>query len=187
MARTSSRAAARTSWGVDLVDLTVADADAEAEPGVARFRDAVRALAPRADQEEFSGRAADTLPIADRDPFRTPYAVVHDGTAVGFGVLDVQGYLDEIADEPGRAVLLRGFYIGAEWQRRGFGGAAIRALPETALKLAPWAEVLLLTVNVRNAGAVRAYLAGGFVDDGRRYYGGDAGPQHILRLELAAY
>ncbi|WTW96965.1 GNAT family N-acetyltransferase [Streptomycetaceae bacterium NBC_01309] len=177
---------ARTSCGVDLVDLTVPDDGEEAEPRIARLRGAVRVLAPRADQEEFSGRAADTLPVADRDPFRTPYAVVHDGTAVGFGVLDVQGYLDEIAGEPGRAVLLRGFYIGAGWQRRGFGGAAIRALPAAARALAPWAEVLMLTVNVRNEGAVRAYLAGGFVDEGRRYFGGGAGPQHVLRLELGA-
>lgn len=177
---------ARIAPVVDLVDLTVPDGSTEsdAEPRIALLRAAVCGLAPRADQEQFSGRARDTLPVADQDPFRTPFAIVYDGEAVGFGALDAQGYLDEIADEPRRAVLLRGFYVGARRQGRGLGGAAIRALPEFARKLAPEARVLMLTVNVRNDAAVRAYLAGGFVDDGRRYLGGDAGPQHILRMVL---
>lgn len=167
------------------MDLSLDAGGGSAEPRVARLRAEVVALAPRVEQEVFSGRARDTLPVADDDPFRTPYAVVHDGAAVGFGVLDVQGYLDEIADEPDHAVLLRSFYVGAAWQGRGLGGAAIRALPEAALKLAPEAAVLLLTVNVRNVGAVRAYLSGGFADTGRLYLGGDAGPQHILRQVLS--
>ncbi|UGQ14587.1 GNAT family N-acetyltransferase [Yinghuangia sp. ASG 101] len=157
---------------------------ASCEPRIARLRAEVSALAPRAEQLRFSGRASATLPVADLDPFRTPYAVVHDGHAVGFGVLDVRGYPDEVAGEPLPAVVLRSFYIGARWQGRGLGGAAIRELPRVAAKLAPDAGVLLLTVNVRNAGAVRAYLAGGFVDEGRLYMGGDAGPQHVLRHEL---
>jgi GNAT superfamily N-acetyltransferase len=179
---------ARIQPGVELVDLTVPDgvAEADAEPRVRALRAAVLGLAPRADQEEFCGRARETLPVADQDPFRTPFAIVHDGEAVGFGALDVQGYADELACEPRPAVLLRGFYVGAAYQGCGFGGAAIRALPEAARKVRADADVLLLTVNVRNAGAVRAYLAGGFVDDGELYLGGDAGPQHILRRELAS-
>ncbi|HSA50116.1 MAG TPA: GNAT family N-acetyltransferase [Yinghuangia sp.] len=177
---------ARTMPDVEFVDVGVPDpgSGSAVEPRIARFRAEVLALAPRADQEQFSSRAARTLPVADRDPFRTPYAVVHDGHAVGFGVLDVQGYPDELAGEAQRAVLLRSFYVGARWQRRGLGGAAIRALPQVAHKLAPDAGVLLLTVNVRNTDAVRAYLAGGFVDEGRLYLGGEAGPQHVLRREL---
>lgn len=157
------------------------------EPRIARLRAEVSVLAPRADQVRFSGRASVTLPVADSDPFRTPYAVVHDGRAVGFGVLDAQGYPDELAGEARPAVVLRSFYIGARWQGRGFGGAAIRELPRVAAKLAPDAGVLLLTVNVRNTDAVRAYLAGGFVDEGRLYLGGGAGPQHVLRRELADF
>lgn len=179
---------ARALPGVELVDLSFPSGIAEvnAEPRVVALRTAVRALVPRAGQEQFCGRARDTLPVADQDPFRTPFAIVHEGTAVGFGVLDTQGYADEIADEPRPAVLLRGFYVGAAWQGRGIGGAAIRALPEAARKVRPEAGVLLLTVNVRNEGAVRAYLAGGFVDGGRLHLGGVAGPQHVLRRELAS-
>lgn len=176
---------------VELVDVGLPDgaepAATACEPQVARLRDEVVALAPRAEQLRFSGRASATLPVADRDPFRTPYAIVHDERAVGFGVLDVRGYPDELAGEPRPAVVLRSFYIGARWQGRGLGGAAIRELPRVAAKLAPDAAVLLLTVNVRNTGAVRAYLAGGFVDEGRLYLGGDAGPQHVLRRELAGF
>ncbi|MGA4540419.1 GNAT family N-acetyltransferase [Uniformispora flossi] len=180
--------AARSRPAVELVDLSLpaGAAEADAAPWIAGLRSAVRGLAPRADQEEFSGRAADTLAVADGDPYRSPFAIVHDGAAVGFGVLDAQGYRDEIAGEPGRPVLLRAFYVAAAFQGRGLGGAAIARLPEAARTVVPDADTLMLTVNVRNAGARAAYLAGGFVDAGDLYLGGDAGPQHILRMALAS-
>ncbi|MDI2126854.1 GNAT family N-acetyltransferase [Yinghuangia seranimata] len=185
----------RTTPLVELVDISVPDQATGhlAEPRVARLRDAVLALAPRADQEEFSGRARDTLPVADQDPYRSPFAIVCDGDAAGFGVLDVQGYPDELAavdaghaspSGPVPVVLLRAFYVGVAWQGRGIGGAAIRALPEAARKALPGARALALTVNVRNTGATAAYLACGFADTGRLYLGGDAGPQHVLRWAL---
>ncbi len=43
---------------------------------------------------------------------------------------------------------------------------------------------MVLTVNVRNQVARRLYLRHGFSDSGQLYLGGNAGPQHVLRLDL---
>ncbi|MGH8826467.1 MAG: GNAT family N-acetyltransferase, partial [Jiangellaceae bacterium] len=141
-------------------------------------------LRPRPDQEKYSGRAAETLPAAEVDPGRTPFAIVHGGGAVGFGVLDREGTLAEITDDPAGAVLLRGFYLDAAAQGLGLGRAAVAALPGLAATVAPGASRMLLTVNVENPRAVRAYLSGGFLDTGREYLGGLAGPQHVFALPL---
>ena len=144
------------------------------------LRKAVLALAPTPEQDVWSSSAATTLPEADRDPARTPFAVLAGGRPVGFGVLDRVGILHELVDRPERAVLLRGFYLDAAEQGAGLGTAAAAAVPALARELYPDVELVVLTVNVANAGAVAAYLRGGFVDTGTRYLGGAAGPQHLL-------
>lgn len=154
------------------------------EPHDSALRAAVSALRPRPDQEVFSATAEQTLPAADADPRRTPFAVLAAGRPVGFGVLDRGGYLDELVDEPHRAVLLRAFYLDAAAQGRGLGTAAARAVPGLAARLYPDAELLVLTVNERNAAAAAAYRRAGFADTGARYLGGDAGPQHVLVAAL---
>jgi RimJ/RimL family protein N-acetyltransferase len=156
-----------------------------ATDGDAELRAAVLRLTPRPDQEQFSSRATETLPVAEADPFRTPFAITYRGEAIGFGVLDRKGYLDEVGADKDRAVLLRAFYLAAGWQGKGLGGAAIRALPALARVVRPDAGELKLTVNVRNEQAFKAYLASGFSDSGELYFGGDAGPQHVLRWTLS--
>ncbi len=144
------------------------------------FRSVVLDLAPTEDQEAFSGRARDTLPAADADPQRTPFALAVGGSAVGFGVLDRLGILPELVDQPERAALLRGFYVDAAHQGRGLGTAAARAVPELAAALYGDVDLVVLTVNHGNPGAVAAYRRGGWVDTGVSYLGGDLGPQHVL-------
>ena len=163
----------RTTLGQTLVRLVVLDAG---HPWRAR----VLALAPAPDQEVFSSRASQTLPEADADPHRTPFAVAERDVPVGFGVLDRVGILDELVDEPARAVLLRAFYVGADHQGRGLGTAAARAVPALAAELYDDVELVVLTVNEQNPAAVAAYLRAGFVDTSARYLGGEAGPQHVL-------
>jgi RimJ/RimL family protein N-acetyltransferase len=149
-------------------------------PDDAGLRAAVVLLAPTGEQEVFASRAARTLPEADADPQRTPFAVVDAGRPVGFGVLDRRGYLDDLVDTPGRAVLLRGFYLDAAEQGAGRGTAAAALVPTLAAQVYDDVELVVLTVNVRNPGAIRAYTRAGFVDTGTRYLGGGAGPQHLL-------
>lgn len=156
------------------------------EPGDDALREAVLALRPLPEQERFSATSTRTLPEADADPARTPFAVLLDDVPVGFGVLDTVGYLAELVDEPSRAVLLRAFYLDAAVQGRGVGAAAARAVRSLAAALHPGVDLVVLTVNEANPGAVRAYLRGGFVDTGARYLGGDQGPQHVLVARAGA-
>jgi ribosomal protein S18 acetylase RimI-like enzyme len=149
-------------------------------PATGPLRAAVLRLAPRPEHEQFSGRAAQTLPLAERDPLRHPYVHVEGALPVGFLVLDeATGPVDPTAD-----LLLRGLFVDAAAQRRGVAGRMVAALPGTLAADLPAARSVVLTVNVRNDLARRVYLRGGFVDTGELHLGGSAGPQHVLRLDL---
>ncbi len=144
------------------------------------LREAALRLAPYPEQEEFSGRADQTLPLAERDPARHPYVLVEDGAPVAFLVLDeTPGDVDPRAD-----LLLRGFLVDAAAQGRGVATRAVAALPGVVRRDFPAARSVVLTVNVRNPVARAVYLRGGFVDAGELYLGGSAGPQHVLRLHV---
>ncbi|MGH3097581.1 MAG: GNAT family N-acetyltransferase [Streptosporangiales bacterium] len=171
---------------IELVSIARADQTGlDADQRVAPLRDEVLTLRPTPAQEVFSSYATRTLPEADADPQRTPFAVLAAGSAVGFGVLDRGGALARVTDRSATAVLLRAFYLDASVQGRGLGRAAVAALPCLVGLVAPDATRILLTVNVANPAAIRAYLAGGFTDTGRQHPGGPAGPQHVLELMLA--
>jgi GNAT superfamily N-acetyltransferase len=151
------------------------------------LRAEVVALAPRLDQERYSGRARETVAWADTRSTMTPFAITAGPQAVGFGILD-RSELDLVAltPQPDRAVLLRSFYVAAEHQGHGYGRLAAAATPSLAQAVAPRATHLLLTVNEENPAARATYLAAGFVDTGERFLGGTLGPQHILRHHLRA-
>jgi RimJ/RimL family protein N-acetyltransferase len=151
-------------------------------PATGPLREAALRLSPRPEQEEFSGRADQTLPLAERDPARHPYVLLEAGTPVAFLVLD-----ETPSDaDPSADLLLRGFLVDAAAQGRGVATRAVAALPEVVRRDVPAARSVVLTVNVRNPAARAVYLRGGFVDTGELYLGGSAGPQHVLRLEVGA-
>ncbi|MFL1429530.1 MULTISPECIES: GNAT family N-acetyltransferase [unclassified Nocardiopsis] len=145
-------------------------------------------------QTRFVGLPVMTLPIADADPDRVPFAIVVGPVAdaadarehaAGFGVLDSGVGLRELVDEPQRAVLLRAYYLTPQWQGRGIGRAACAAplLDRLAAEAAPHAAEVVLCVNTANPGARRVYEAAGYTDTGR-VLPGDAGPQHVLSRPL---
>jgi ribosomal protein S18 acetylase RimI-like enzyme len=148
-----------------------------------QLRAAVLALAPHPTQERFSGRAAQTLPLAERDPHRLPVAVLAGDEPVGFFVLDDGPGLVSLASDP-RAIALRAFYIDRRHQGRGAGSAALRALPAFVRAHWPQATSVVLTVNVTNPPAIRTYQRAGFRDTGRMDLRGSEGPQHVLELDL---
>ncbi len=150
-------------------------------PAAGPLREAALRLAPRPEQEEFSGRAGQTLPLAERDPARHPYVLLEAGRPVAFLVLD-----ETPSDaDPSADLLLRGFLVDAAAQGRGVATRAVAALPDVVRRDFPAARTVVLTVNVRPA-ARAVYLRGGFVDAGELYLGGSAGPQHVLRLDVGA-
>lgn len=150
-------------------------------PVTTDVRPAVLALAPAAGQEVFSGVAAETLPQAERDPDRTPYVIVAPtGEPAGFFVLDA-------APSPADAdagITLRAFFVDERFQGRGIAAAALDALPKVIREHHPEVVRAVLTVNCRNESAREVYLRHGWVDTGALYLGGDAGPQHVLTLDV---
>lgn len=145
-------------------------------------------------QTRFVGLPVATLPAADADPERVPFAIVVGPAddparareaAAGFGVLDGGAGLRELVDGPPRAVLLRAYYVTPQWQGRGIGRAACAAplLDRLAAEAAPYAAEAVLCVNTANPGARRVYEAAGYTDTGRVIFG-DAGPQHVMSRPL---
>jgi RimJ/RimL family protein N-acetyltransferase len=163
-------------------------AAADAAPAVAlaavtdaALRERVLTLAPRPDQEGYSGVPRHTLPDAQRRG-GLPVAIVADSEPVGFFVLDAAGVPGGhgIPDSVG----LRAFFVDARHQGRGCGTAALAALPEFTRTHFPSARAVVLTVNTSNEAARRVYARAGFRDTGNVYMGGALGPQQVLVLSI---
>lgn len=172
-------------------DLRLVRLDRET-PEVALLRRAVLRHRVAPAQRRFVTEAVHTLPRADADPHRTPFAVVladievrGRGTALdacaGFGILDRLGSLPELVENPERAVLLRAYYITPEWQGRGIGRAACSAqvLHPLVTEVAPDTTEVVLCLNDGNEAGLRTYRAAGFAFTGARY-DGPQGPQQVM-------
>jgi RimJ/RimL family protein N-acetyltransferase len=146
------------------------------------LRERVLRLAPRPDQQRFSGRAADTLSLAANALRRAVVALDDDGEPVAFMILDTGASMVAV-HRPG-TVGVRGFYVGAEHQGRGIGTAVLRALPDYVREHYPQADRIALTVNEVNPTAQRAYFRAGFVDTGERYSAVPNSPQLVLEYRL---
>ncbi|NYH51008.1 GNAT superfamily N-acetyltransferase [Nocardiopsis arvandica] len=140
-----------------------------------------------------------TLPAADADPARTPFAVTVSGLPVadaaaaraacaGFGVLDRAVHARDLVPDPARAVLLRAFYLTTAWQGRGVGRAVCSAplLDRLAADVAPHATELVLCVNEANHVAAHVYRAAGFAPTGHRFLDAQGEAQLVMTRPLAA-
>ena len=184
------RAAAR--WDASQVRLVRLDEDS-AE--VDLLRGAVLEHALPAEQVRFTGLPVRTLPDADGDPDRFPYAIVARpepltvpeearAACAGFGVLD-RAVGRELADAPERAVLLRAYYVTPQWQGRGVARTSCSPpwLDRLAARIAPHADRIVLCVHQANLPAQHAYRAAGFGFTGRTVPGG-VGPQDVMSRPL---
>lgn len=111
------------------------------------------------------------------------YAIVAGGTVVGFFRVDL-AYPEHMEHALPDELGVRAFSIGDAYQGRGYAKAACRAIAPMLRENYPQAQSVALTVNRKNPGAYHCYRSGGFVDTGELYLGGDAGPQHVMRLSL---
>ncbi|MCB5198536.1 GNAT family N-acetyltransferase [Loktanella sp. TSTF-M6] len=144
-------------------------------------RDALCALAVGPEQERFSSQPR--LLLENPQDGIDVHLIYVDATLVGMFRID-RDFSREHPQVPSGAYGLRSMIIDQRHQGRGIGTAMIRALPAYMAQRYPQATQIYLTVNLRNPGARRSYLNGGFTDTGEHYLGGDAGPQHILRMNL---
>ncbi|MCM2442617.1 GNAT family N-acetyltransferase [Agrobacterium vitis] len=78
---------------------------------------------------------------------------------------------------------LRALIVGSQFQGKGYGRAAMAALPAYLARHYP-ARHCFLTVNLRNPTAIGLYTKSGWQDTGQTYLGGKAGPQVLMLLEL---
>ena len=145
------------------------------------LHDAVCALRVAPEQVVFSGQPMDFL--SPPDPAMDAHVILADGGVVGFFRID-RDYATVHDFAKAGDLGLRSVIVDRAHQGRGTGSAMIRALPAYLAARYPAATDLWLTVNLRNPGARKSYLNGGFTDTGAQYLGGDAGPQHIMYLAL---
>jgi GNAT superfamily N-acetyltransferase len=145
---------------------------------------AVIGLAVHPDQVIFVGHVSDSLADARVCPGSEPLALLHEDEVVGYVRIDSRpSALGTHALAEG-AVALRSFLVDASRQGQGLGGAALEAIRGYVAQRHPDRERILLTVNVRNTKALKAYLRAGYRDSGGLYHGGPAGPQHVLWCPL---
>jgi len=126
-------------------------------------------------------------PIADMVQETTRGVAMHvirwNGAAIGFFKTDAT-YAERYDFAAEGEIGIRGVLIGAQYQGLGYGKAAMAALPGYLGQAFPEAGAAVLTVNCTNPTARRVYEASGWRDTGALYLGGNAGPQHIYRMEL---
>lgn len=148
------------------------------------LRAAVLALDVHPDQRPFVGHTRDSLADVAVCPGSEALALLHGDEAVGYVRIDRRA--SALADHPlaSGAVALRSFLIDAPWQGQGLGRAALDAIHAYVAGRHPDRERILLTVNVRNEAALRAYQRAGYRDSGELYHGGSAGPQYVLWYPL---
>ncbi|MCY9784900.1 GNAT family N-acetyltransferase [Nocardiopsis sp. EMB25] len=144
-------------------------------------------------QSRYTGLPVQTLPSADADPARVPFAVVRTGAdaadpetareaCAGFGIVDRVGHLRDLVDTPEHAVLLRAFYVIPAWQGLGVGRTACSAplLDLLVAGVAPRATEIVLCVNEANEVGRRTYRSAGFAPTGRTHLDDLSGPQLVL-------
>ncbi|MFE1169647.1 GNAT family N-acetyltransferase [Nocardiopsis sp. NPDC058789] len=162
-------------------------------PEVALLREVLPRQRVAPEQRRFIDEAVHTLPRADDDPARHPFAIVlNDGpltdrssaqaACVGFGVIDRVGRLRDLVDDPEHAVQLRAFYVPLEHQGKGIGRAACSAplLDLLVAAIAPGATQIALCVNDGNDLGERTYRSAGFLPNGRRHDAGEHGMQSVF-------
>lgn len=145
-----------------------------------------RRLTELADLRQHPGQYANDGAdmILDDTPGLSFHAIHADGQLVGMFKLD-PNYAERHDFAESTDLGLRGVLIDAALQGRGFGTAAMAALPGHAAMQYPQKRRLVLTVNLLNPAAYMAYIKAGFRDQGQIYSGGSRGPQHILCTDLS--
>lgn len=147
---------------------------------------AVRALRAEPAQYAFVGDVVANLIHAQACPASEPMAILADGEVVGFYRIDLHPGIVDGCDYADACAALRCLLIDRSRQGHGLGTRALQACCEDLEHRHPQLRMLALTVNCGNAGAIRAYRKTGFVDSGRLYFGGRAGPQHLLLRRLGS-
>ncbi len=135
----------------------------------------------KAEQTQYVSPIATML--LNQQPSEDCHLLMLEDEIVGFFFIDRDYSQHYDFAEPGEIGLL-GYFVDANHQGQGIGKAGVRALKNYLQIQYPQSRSVVLTVNYKNTGAIKAYLAGGFEDTLQLYLGGRSGPQHIMRMTL---
>jgi len=153
-------------------------------PVDARLRPALLRLRVQPEQRDHVGHIGDLLADAAHCPHSESMAILHDDAPVGYYRIDPNARSVAGHDFGIPALGLRGFFIDADWQGRGWGGVALTALLADLAERRAWARLLVLGVACNNLAAMRLYRRAGFGDSGALYHGGRSGAQQLLLRAL---
>ncbi len=115
-------------------------------------------------------------------PSVEPHVIVVDEQVIGLFLIDTR-YSEEYRFCQAQALGFRAFFIDQQFQGRGYVKQAMQALKDYLQSHYTEFSQVYLTVNCKNLAAYQLYRKVGFNDSGELYYGGAAGPQHILSLQ----
>jgi len=112
------------------------------------------------------------------------FVIYDEDIAVGFFTLK-PSHSDAVEElRSDTRLTLQSFMIDERRQARGYAKRALGQLPALARQYFANIESIGLSVNCRNEIAYRLYQKNGFLDTGELYYGGSAGPQHVMLMEI---
>lgn len=151
-------------------------------PLTGALADQLRRVSVAPDQVVFSGQPAEFIDL--NDPLIDVHVIMYGDQVAGMFRID-RGFHLHHRFAATTIVGLRTFLIDQHLQGRGIASGCAAQLQWYLSRRYPAAEAVMLTVNLRNPHARKAYLGGGFIDTGAQYMDGGAGPQHILKLSLA--
>ena len=142
----------------------------------------VQAIQLADEQVKFAGTAAEFL--LDGSETTHLYVIKSNNEVVGFFKLDI-AYADSYEFCPEGSIGLRAFVLDKNQQGKGLGTGTVKALfPYLKANYSAY-ESIYLTVNCKNLTAFNCYQKGGFEDTNEQYLGGAAGPQFIMRGQIA--
>ncbi|KLV07931.1 hypothetical protein ABT57_13835 [Photobacterium ganghwense] len=121
--------------------------------------------------------------ISESPPHLHRHVILLEGTVIGYFRIDT-AYPENYPFCPQTSLGLRALLIDSRQQGKGYGQAAMAALPMYLRDVYPDHHAVYLTVNCQNPVAHRCYIKAGFDDTKELYLGGPAGPQHIMRMDL---
>ncbi|CAM3717435.1 Acetyltransferase (GNAT) family protein [Vibrio aerogenes CECT 7868] len=146
-----------------------------------RYLPEVSRLKVNEEQLPFVGHIMDILSIVSGTVY--PHLVMAGEKIVGFFLIDT-AYGERYDFAHSDSLGLRGFFIDRQFQGKGYGKQAVQLLSVYLPPEYPDHQSIYLTVNCRNPGAQHCYLNAGFNETNQLYYGGDAGPQHVMKLDF---
>ena len=112
------------------------------------------------------------------------HIIKYEGQVVGFFKLDTD-YCANYDFCPKAGIGLRTLAIDKSCQGKGIGKAAVLAISSYVKHTYPKYQFIYLTVNCQNPVAEACYIKAGYEFSGEKYLGGEAGPQHIMYMNLA--